>query len=191
MSNEDDLKRINDIIAARFRNIEERIMSAESIAGLFEHLLDGVEKEFGVPFVWISLVNTDAAQPVIAGVRESELLVDRYSVVSQDLFDQILTGGIKPVLTNKDLLPFYKLLPHNRKYFVRSIAVAPFTLDGKVIGTWNNGDADENRYESDMKTDFIETMAGHISRKLTLLVADKKAIPNPQRAVEPPRGPYD
>jgi len=174
MSNGEDLKRINDVIAERFNNIEDRVTSAQTIAELFENLIEGVEKEFGVPFVWLSLVNSDNAGPVIAGVRESDFLDDRHSVVSPELLDQILAGGMKPVLANKDLLPFYRLLPPNRKYFVRSIAVVPFTLNGQLIGTWNNGDADENRYESDMKTDFIETMAGHVSRKLTQLVAGEK-----------------
>ena len=174
MSNPEDLKRINDIIASRFRSIEESIKSAETIAGLFENLLDGVEKEFSVPFVWISLMNSDHAVPVIAGVQESDFLNGRYAVVSPELFDQIFSGGVKPVLANKDLLPFYRLLPHDRKYFVRSIAVVPIMLGDRLLGTWNNGDADENRYESDMKTDFIETMAGHISLKLTQLIADGK-----------------
>jgi len=173
MSNGEDLKRINDIIAARFRNLEDRVLSAETISGVFENLLDGVEKEFGVPFVWISLAQVEAAGPVIADVRASDLLNDRYSVVSSELLEQIFAGGVKPVLANKDLLPFYKLLPHNRKYFVRSIAVVPLSLDGRLIGAWNNGDADENRYEADMKTDLIEALAGKISEKLTRLVAAK------------------
>ncbi len=173
MSNGEDLKRINDIIAARFQSLEDRVMGADTIAGLLENLLDGVEKEFGVPFVWISLANLEAALPVIADVRASDFLNDRYSVVSFELLEQIFSGGAKPVLANKDMLPFYKLLPHNRKYFVRSIAVVPLTLDGRLIGAWNNGDADENRYEADMKTDLIEALSGKISEKLTRLVAAK------------------
>ena len=161
MSDREDLKQINNIIAERFSSIEERIMSAQTIAELFENLLDGVEKEFGVPFVWLSLVNSDNALPVIAGVRESGFLDERCSVVSPELMDQILAGGMKPVLANKDLLPFYRLLPPNRKYFVRSIAVVPFALNGQMIGTWNNGDADENRYESDMKKPWPGAFPGN------------------------------
>jgi len=180
MSSGEDLKRINGIIAERFNNIEARIMSAVTVAELFENLLDGVEKEFSVPFVWISLVNSDSALPVIAGVRESDYLEDRHSVVSVELLNQILADGMKPVLTNKNLLPFYRLLPPSRKYFVRSIAVVPFTLNGQLIGTWNNGDADENRYDSDMKTDLVEAMAGHLSRKLTQLVTGGESEFNAQ-----------
>lgn len=191
MSKGEDLKRINDIIAERFRKIEESVTSAATIAGLFENLLDGVEKEFGVPFVWLALMNDDAVQPVIACVRESNYLKSRYSVVSPELFEQILSGGMKPVLTNKDLLPFYRLLPPSRKYFVKSIAVVPFALDGRMIGTWNNGDADVNRYESDMKTDLIESLAGQLSRKLTQLVSDKNSLSSQGTSDERPGGFHD
>ena len=114
MNNEEDLKRINDIIALRFGKIEDRIESAETIAELFENLFDGIEKEFGVPFVWLTLTNAEKAAPVIAGVRSSDVLKSRYAVVSQELVETLIPEGLKPVLVNKDLQPFYKLLPPTR-----------------------------------------------------------------------------
>ncbi len=190
MGNEEDLKRINEIIAARFNKIEDGFMSAETIAGLFENLLDGIEKEFSVPFVWLTLIDHEKAAPVIDEIKSSDILKSRFSVVSQELFEKIMPGGMKPVLANKDLQPFYKLLPPSRKYFVRSIAVVPFTIDGQIIGTWNNGDADANRYEPDMKTDLIEALAAQISRKLSQLVADKNAVSGSERQQSnPPGGP--
>jgi len=179
MDNEDDLKSINDIIAARFHKVEEGILSAETISGIFENLLDGIEKEFTVPFVWLTLMNHENAAPVINEIILSDFLKSRFSIVSPELFDHILTAGMKPVLANKDLKLFYKLLPPSRKYFVRSIAVVPFALDGRIIGTWNNGDADANRYEPDMKTDLIEALAAQVSLKLSQLAADKNGVPDP------------
>ena len=51
MGKEEDLKSINEIMAARFKKTEDVVVSAENIAGLFENLLEGIEKEFSVPFV--------------------------------------------------------------------------------------------------------------------------------------------
>ena len=173
MGKEEDLKSINEIMAARFKKIEDGVVSAENIAGLFENLLEGIEKEFSVPFVWLTLIDHEKAAPVISEIKSSEMLKSRFSVISQELFEKILPDGGKPVLANKGLQPFYRLLPPNRKYFVRSIAVVPFEMDGQIIGTWNNGDADANRYEPDMKTDLIEALAVQLSRKLSQLAADK------------------
>lgn len=170
--NNEDFKSINEIIAARFSKVEESIRSAKTISGLFENLLDGIEREFTVPFVWLTLIEHENAGLLLNEFKASDILKSRFSVVSPELMNAILPAGTKPVLANQDLKPLYRLLPPSRKYFVRSIAVIPFTLNGEIVGTWNNGDADANRYEPDMKTDFIEKLAAEISRKLTELVAD-------------------
>lgn len=179
MSNEEDLKSINEIIAARFSKIEDAVESAETITGLFESLVDGIENEFTVPFVWLTLMDHQTSTPVINEIKTSEKLEGRLSVVSKELLDKILTGGMKPVLANKDLQHFYRLLPPSRKYFIRSVAVVPFALDGQFIGTWNNGDADANRYEPDMKTDLLESLAQKLSARLTLLATKKDSETKP------------
>ncbi len=179
MSNEEDLKSINEIIAARFSKIEDAVESAETITELFENLVDGIENEFTVPFVWLTLMDHQTSTPVINEIKTSERLESRLSVVSKELLEKILTVGMKPVLANQDLQHFYRLLPPSRKYFIRSIAVVPFALDGRFIGTWNNGDADANRYEPDMKTDLLESLAQKLSARLTLLAARKDSETKP------------
>lgn len=179
MNNEDDLKGINEIIAGRFRKVEEGVLSAETINGLFESLLTGIEKEFAVPFVWLTLIDQESTLPIISEMTSSDILKSRFSVVSREFIEALLPCGMKPVLANKDLKPFYRLLPPSRKYFVRSIAVVPFALDGRMIGTWNNGDADANRYEPDMKTDLIQALADQISRKLSQLINGQKSPSEP------------
>jgi hypothetical protein len=49
-----------------------------------------------------------------------------FSVVPQDLLEGLLPEGLRPVLANQICSPFTGLFPSSRKYFVRSIAVAPF-----------------------------------------------------------------
>lgn len=171
MGRKEDIQRINEEIAARFRKIEASLAAADTIALLFEILLAGIEKEFGVPFVWLTLIDHENAAPVLNAVKASEILKSRLSVISPELFEQILHGGLKPVLANKDLQPFYKLMPPDRKYFVRSIAAVPFVLDGQIIGTWNNGDADTDRYMADMDTALLSSLADKISLRLTQLAA--------------------
>jgi len=188
MNNEEDMKSINDIIAMRFKKIEERIVSSESIAGLFEILLEGIETEFSVPFVWLTFIDHEKAAPIIKEIESSDILNSRFSVISQELLENILPAGIKPVLVNQDLQPFYRLLPHSRKFFVKSIAVVPFAIDGQIIGTWNNGDADTNRYAPDMKTDLLEALAVQISLKLSQLVTVKNSASNQSRNNNSPGG---
>jgi len=188
MGKKEDIERINEEIAARFGRIEAGISSAETIAGLFEALLTGIEKEFDVPFVWLTLIDLENAVPLIDAVNASDVLKNRLCVISQELFEKTLPGGLKPVLANKDLQPFYKMMPPSRKYFVRSIAAAPFALDGQVIGAWNNGDADPDRYTADMDSTLLSALAGKISLKLTQLAAGKEAVSDHNQNNEQPGG---
>ncbi|MBP7342760.1 MAG: GAF domain-containing protein [Smithellaceae bacterium] len=173
MSNPQDFKRINELIARRFGNIEQRVAAAETIAGLFEALLDGIEAEFSVPFVWLSLIDDERTAPLREALVSSEALKHRFSVVPRDLLEGLLSDGLRPVLANQNLQLFYRLFPPSRKYFVRSIAVAPFALDGRLIGAWNNGDADVHRYEADMNTDLLAHLAAQVSSGLDRLVAQQ------------------
>ncbi len=165
-----DIKRINDELAARFNKIAATMQEDQTIAGLFETLFEGIEKEFTVPFVWMTLIDNEKAAPVIAAIKSSDVLRTRLCVISEELFFQIIPSGLKPVLVNKDLQPFYKLLPPSSKYFVKSLAIVPFSIGDQIIGSWNNGDAVGDRYTPDMETDFIAKLAQAVSSSLTMLV---------------------
>jgi uncharacterized protein YigA (DUF484 family) len=188
MGQKEDIKRINEEIAARFGRIETGVSSAETIAGLFESLLTWIEEAFRVPFVWLTLIDNISTAPLIDAVNASDFLKNRLSIVSKELCDKILPEGLKPVLANKDLQPFYKMMPPSRKYFVRSIAVAPFALDGQIVGTWNNGDADPERYAANMDTALLSALADKISMKLTALAAGKDAASDHNLNNEQPGG---
>jgi uncharacterized protein YigA (DUF484 family) len=170
MDKKEDIKRINEELAARFSKIEAKLPESQTIAGLFETLFVGIEKEFTVPFVWLTLMENEKAAPVITAIKSSDILRTRLCVISPELFNQLLPSGMKPVLVNKDLQPFYKLLPSSSKYFVKSLAIVPFSIDDHIIGSWNNGDAVGDRYTPDMETGLLLKLAESVSRSLTVLV---------------------
>ena len=171
VNKKEDIKRINEDIAVRFGKIEEMLNDAKDIVELFEILFAGIEKEFEVPFVWLTLIDTVNTAPIITAVKSSDILKTRLCVISPELFREIFHAGLKPVLVNKDLHPFYKLLPSNNKYFVRSLAIVPFKFRDEIVGSWNNGDAYHNRYTPDMETGLLQKLAESISRYLTKLVS--------------------
>jgi uncharacterized protein YigA (DUF484 family) len=170
MDKREDIQRINEQLAARFSRIEARLPEDQTIAGLFETLFAGIEKEFTVPFVWMTLMDSEKAAPVIAAVKSSDILRTRLCVITPELFSQIISSGLKPVLVNKDLQPFYKLLPPSSKYFVKSLAIVPFCIGDQIIGSWNNGDAVGDRYTPNMETGLLSNLAVSVSRCLTKLV---------------------
>lgn len=174
MDKTDEIRRINLEISVKLGKIEVHIAHARNIAGLFEALFAGIEKEFSVPFVWLTLVEGENTAPIIEAVRSSAVLNNRFSVISPDLFERILPAGLQPVLANKDLQSFYKLLPPANKFFVKSMAVIPFEVNGEIAGSWNNGDVLSDRYMPDMDTRLLQKLGQKVSDRLTELVADKK-----------------
>jgi len=171
MNKTEDIERINTKIAASFGKIETGLSAARDIAGLFEILFAGIEKEFEVPFVWLTLTDTVNNKPIIEAIKSSDVLQDRLKVIAPELFHEILPAGLKPVLVNKDLQPYYKLLPSNRKYFVKSLALVPFKVNDEIAGSWNNGDAYYDRYTPDMETNLLQNLSHSVSVRLIELVS--------------------
>lgn len=188
MTKKEDIRRINEDLAARFQEMEKALLSARTIAGLFEVLVEGIKREFAVPFVWLTFMDRPGVDVLTDAAAASEILKSRFSVVSAELLEKILGGGLHPVLSNQNLQLFYRLMPPSQKYFVRSIAVVPFALDGRMIGAWNNGDADADRYSPDMDTALLASLADRISLRLTELAAEKNAASAAEKSAEQPGG---
>jgi uncharacterized protein YigA (DUF484 family) len=174
MNKTEDINSINTKISASFGKIEKDLSEAADTAGLFEILLTGIEKEFEVPFVWLTLMDTANNKPIIAAIKSSDVLQDRLKIITPELFHELLPAGLKPVLVNKDLQRYYKLLPSNRKYFVKSLALVPFKVNDEIAGSWNNGDAYYDRYTPDMETNLLQNLSHSISLRLIELVSKIK-----------------
>ena len=65
--NRPDIPSINEEIACKFRKIEMRLARRRSVVGLFEALLTDIQKEFHIPFIWLSLIRS----PETAGLQKS------------------------------------------------------------------------------------------------------------------------
>jgi len=170
----DEIRRINLEISLKFSNIEIHLSQAKSIAGLFETLFAGIEKEFAVPFVWLTLVDKAENAPVIAAVKSSGVLKSRLSVIPPAVFEHILPAALQPVLANKELQPYYKLLPPANKFFIKSLAVIPIKVNDEIAGSWNNGDVLSDRYRPDMDTGLLQKLGQKVSLRLTELLSGNK-----------------
>lgn len=174
MDKTDEIRRINLEISLKFSNIEVHLSQAKSIAGLFETLFAGIEKEFAVPFVWLTLVDKAENAPVIAAVKSSGVLKSRLSVIPPAAFEHILPAALQPVLANKELQPYYKLLPPANKFFIKSLAIIPFKVNDEIAGSWNNGDVLSDRYRPDMDTGLLQKLGQKVSLRLTELLSGNK-----------------
>ena len=169
--NKPDILTINDDIARKFRKITADIVTRGSAVELFETLLAEIETEFAIPFVWLSLIRLPETTGLLKSLEASALLRERINSIEQERYLEIVPAAAPPLLVSGDLRPFFRLLPANRKYFIRSLAVAPLTLHGGLIGSMNHGDASPARYEPGMDTTLLTHLARSVSDRLAHLLA--------------------
>ena len=161
--------RKNKEIAEKFYAIEKSLNAFTDPGDLFEKLVPRLRDEFAIPFVWISIISRPETSRLIRLLESSALLKDHVNRIDEAAFLDLVTGA-KPVLANRDLRPFYRLFPKNKKYFIKSIAVVPISLNGCIAGSINHGDASPTRYEPDLDTSLLEGLAGSLSSRLSTLM---------------------
>ena len=165
-----EILKTNDEIARKFGRIEADLLLRQEVGELFERLLRGSEEAFGVPFVWLSLLRKPEAETLRKLLAKSDILRDRINVIAPAIFSDIVPDCSHPFLVSGDLRPFFRLMPPDVKYFLRSLAIAPLARGGVLIGSLNHGDASPDRYRSGMDTALLGHLVGTVSERLTLLL---------------------
>jgi len=166
--------RINEEIAQKFFEIEVSILSILNFRDLFEKLLTEIREKFGVPYVWISMIDKSEVSDLIKTLESSKILKERLNVISKSSFLNLIENETKPILISGDLRPYYQLLPQGQMYFIRSLAIAPMSLDGEVIGSLNQADLSRLRYRPGMDTRLLEQLAVKVSICLSNVTAHEK-----------------
>ncbi len=168
--NDPDILKANDEIARKFGEIEADLAVCQGIGELFERLISGSEEAFGVPFVWLSLLRRPETEILLKLLGKSDILRDRINIIAPAPFLEILPDVAHQLLASGDLRPFFRLMPPNVKYFLRSLAIAPLTRHDCLIGSLNHGDASPDRYRPGMDTALLDHLARTVSEHLSRLL---------------------
>ncbi len=177
MQNIDDLLETlqkNEEIADKFHQIEIKILTIFNFTDLFEVLLTEIKEKFQVPYTWLTFIDTGEIPVLIEHLAASDLLKAHLNVVPQDVFFDLVPNTTKPLLVNDSLTPYFQLLPLKRKYFIKSMALTPITLDGRVIGSLNQADFSHNRFSPGIDTSLLERLSIKVSLCLSNVTAHEK-----------------
>ena len=168
--NDPDILKMNDELTRKFGKIEVDLVACRGIGELFERLLAGSGEAFGIPFVWLSILRNPQTETLLGILNDSELLRNRLNVIEPSSFLEVCPDGPSSVIASGDLRRFFRLMPPNVKYFIRSLAVAPLSLHGRLIGSLNHGDASPERYRPGMGTKLLDHLAATVSSRLSDLL---------------------
>ena len=166
--------RENETITKKFYSVESKILSILNFKDFLEKLLTSIRDTFNVPYVWITLIKNTEVEELMKTMSMSDAIKERTNLIDRDYFIHLIDNEVTPLLANTDLKPFYKLLPPNQKYLIKSIAIAPITLDGEIIGSLNQGDISAERYAPQIDTSELEQLAIKVSLCLSNVTAHEK-----------------
>lgn len=166
--------RENDAISKKFHHIESRILSILNFKDLFEALLNEIQQQFQIPYAWISLVEHSDVSSLIRSLKTSDILKERMNLVSKEIFDSLIGDPQRPRLVNDQLKPFFKLLPPKQKFFFKSLALVPISMDGQLIGSLNQADHTPTRFQPGIDTSLLEQLALKVSLCLSNVTAHEK-----------------
>jgi diguanylate cyclase (GGDEF)-like protein len=164
----------NEQIAQKFFEVEVGILSTLNFKDFLENLLTVIREKFMIPYVWISMIEDHDVAHQIRRLASSEVVNKRLSLVSAKTFQSLVGNTTTPLLVNKELSPFYRLFPPGENYLIRSMAIAPITHDGEIIGSLNHGDPSESRYTPGMDTSLLERLGVKVSICLSNVIAHEK-----------------
>jgi len=170
------LKRLreNEQISQKFHEIEIKILSTLNFRDLFESLLSEFEAKFNVPYVWLSLIEASEVSSLIQSLAASDILRDRMNIIGREAFMSLIGKGRRPILANASLDKYKPLLPRDKHYAIGSIALAPITLDGEIIGSLNQADSSFRRFKPDIDTSLLEWLSVKFSLCLSNVTAHEK-----------------
>ena len=166
--------RENEEIARKFFEIEVSILSILDFQGLFERLLSEIREKFGIPCVWISMIDRSEISDLIQRLPFSKDLKERLNLIDRKTFLRLTDNRITPLLLNRDLHPFHPMLPKGQLNFIRSLAISPISLQGEVIGSLNQADFSPLRYRPGMDTQLLEQLAVKVSICLSNVIAHER-----------------
>ncbi len=164
----------NEEIARNLFDIEVSILNIASTQVFLEHLLSSVLEKFDIRFGWYSIIETPITQPLIKSLKQSEQLAQAYTVLSSVEYLEATKGKRQPLLDHRNLQRFKLMTPSNLRGEVKSIAVLPLLLDGRLAGSLNLADSCIERYKADKEVFFLQQLSIKASLCLSAVVSREK-----------------
>lgn len=168
----DRLKK-NEEIARKFNEIEVSILSILDFHNFFDRLLTEISDKFSIPHIWVAMISEGRLARQLEADHDSRELASSMVNVSRQVFSSIVKTP-KPLLANTELSAYKKIIPQTLTQDIGSIAIAPISLDGEIVGSINQADPDPKRFEPGIDTCLLEQLTLKVSLCLSNVTAHEE-----------------
>ena len=164
----------NEALARKFHEIETSILTIFNYQDLFEELLDQIQLKFGVPLVWLSIIKDSEVSKLAERLSDKEIWCERINIIERKDLSTITAHQMTPRLINRNIASYASVLPGTSRIGIKSLAIAPISLDGKLIGSLNQGDPSPTRFHPGLDTSLLERLALKVSLCFSNVTAHEK-----------------
>ncbi len=164
----------NEKIQRKFHELESKILSILNFQDFFEILLTEMGRTFDIPYVWLSVIKKSSLANLINPLIHSKIIIEKTKFINRSEFDNVFGKISTPHLFNKNLEPYAVFLPGDKKYQTGSMAIAPVQIDGEIVGSLNQWDHTDTRFDPNMDTSFLEQLMTKVSLCLSNVAAHEK-----------------
>ncbi|MCA1794825.1 MAG: diguanylate cyclase [Desulfotignum sp.] len=169
-----ELLKENEEISQKFNDIEISILNILNFQDFLEKLLFEIGEKFSLPYIWICIITESPIAAQVQNITDSTLLKTATAFVSKKDFLAVTQNRCTPLLANQDLDQYKALVPRFPDWKIGSIAIAPITLDGNIVGSINQADPDKNRFAPDIDASLLERLAVKVSLCLSNVTAHER-----------------
>jgi transcriptional regulator with GAF, ATPase, and Fis domain len=166
--------KVNEEISDKFFAIETEILRTLNFQDLFNILLSAIREKFEIPFVCLALIDDSELSALVKSIVEPRVLEGNVSFAKSELLEGILQGNNAPVFINENLENCHPLFPWMNKAKMRSLAVVPLFIDGKLCGSLNQADPSLTRFRPGIDGKFLSRLATMISISLSNVTAHER-----------------
>ncbi|WP_461208956.1 diguanylate cyclase [Desulfocurvus sp. DL9XJH121] len=167
------LKR-NEDIYRKFFEIETEILTILDFGALFERLVSLIKSKFNVDHAWIALLRDGDLASLLDKLDASGEVSDYLTLVDRADAAGALQECTGPLLMNSGLERLGFLMPEGLDPAPRSMALAPLTLDGRLVGCLVQADASSVRFTPDMDSTLLSQLAVKVSLCLSNVTAHER-----------------
>lgn len=171
------IARVNQRIQDNFDALEERILKSRSVRDMARVIVQEIRRRFGVDWVTLCVALDPADVLSRSDTQGIKGLPSFVRVVDAGQLGRALSGVkrwevlLGPPGDEAELFFREDMLAE-----MRSRAVVPLHLSGKLVGTLNLGSRDPERYGSDQGTDFLRRLGCKISLVMDNILSHQRLL---------------
>ncbi|NIN35783.1 MAG: sensor domain-containing diguanylate cyclase [Gammaproteobacteria bacterium] len=156
--------RRNETILRKFQNFEIQLMDSESLEEFLDQVICHSKEIFNWDYVTLVLVDSDYEIQRLFEQSDHEITdnPNLFFIHENSCLTRIYQGLLSPLLTRYQLEAHAILFP-DADTQPASIALLPLLHKGRLIGSYNIGSNDKDRFDENAGADFLKHLAAVIA----------------------------